>query len=670
MAVQKMPEIQEQMELVRGTGLFDPEWYQRQYRDIQRRRMDPLQHYVTLGGRVQYRPSERFDLDGYLQKFPELRHNRIPALLHLALNGNQSASVVQNIHPVTKYSTPEKSLYDLKMDQHRFQIPLGPVKGTITAIIPTCGKSKLLDMCLDSLDDETKVILVANGDRKKEIAQKYEGRRNVEVLVMQGSFNWSVANNLGARKASTEYLLFLNDDLYGPKGWERELLRAFYNNKVRVVGPVITNLDGSIQSAGCYRVPRGCTSAHIQFRPFHSRYVESVMGAAMMVKKGVFDAAQGFDPDYRLLMAETDFCMRVGLCAVVHDVLVTHDERTSRGSQDPVEDIQRFIGKHPAPVGQEWWGRFIVPKKKLRVLVMKLDHIGDAAIAEQAVKEWATGKEVDVSWLANPVARDYFEGLGYETYTYAFFHENACMGQLPFDEAHWREFVWATLPDYDLVVDLRAHGESKHLLKAWENTGALTFAFGDWFHPYQTLNGKMQFHNKQVLGAFLGALPILTMNDGSRGNKIVVCLASSSPVKTWPTEHWEALCKLLRSAGHEVVQLLAPGNDTLQNVDDRVEVKLSLLREWAQREAWLYIGHDTGPTHIVSLAGVPVMEIVGGLVAPNEWQGLGALVSLTMGVPCTPCYRQPCKMGNLACIKTIAPQQVFELVKRLEKMGV
>lgn len=672
MATQPMPEIQEQMRLVQETGWFDPEWYRQQYRDVQRRRMDPLQHYVTLGGRVLYRPSERFDLDGYLKKFPELRHNRVPALLHLALNGNQAASVVQNIHPVTKYSISEKALYDLKIDQHRFQIPLGPVEGSITAIIPTCGKSKLLDQCMDSLDDETKVILVANGDHKKEIAQKYEGRRNVEVLVMQGSFNWSVANNLGARKASTEYLLFLNDDLYGGlKGWERALLRAFYDTKVRVVGPIITNPDGSIQSAGCYRVPRGCTSAHIQFRPFHSRYVESVMGAALMVKKGVFDAAQGFDPDYRLLMAETDFCMRVGLCAVVHDVFVTHDERTSRGNQDPVEDIQRFIGKYPVPVGQEWWGRFIVPKRKLRVLAMKLDHIGDAAIAEQAVKEWAQGKEVDVGWLVNPVAKDYFEGLGYETYAYSFFHENASMGQLKFDEKNWREFVKDMLPDYDLVVDLRAHGESAHLLKAWKDTGALTFSFGEQFHTYQTFNNKAQFHNKQALGAFLGALPILSMIvDESRGNKIVVCLASSSIVKTWPTDHWEALCKLLRSAGHEVVQLLAPGSDKLQNVDDRVEVKLSMLREWAQREAWLYIGHDTGPTHIVSLAGVPVMEIVGGLVAPNEWQGLGALVSLTMGVPCAPCYRQPCKMGNLACIKTIAPQQVFELVKRLEKLGV
>ena len=50
----------------------------------------------------------------------------------------------------------EKSLYDIKIDQHRFQIPLGPVEGSITAVIPTCGKSKLLDQCLDSLDDETK----------------------------------------------------------------------------------------------------------------------------------------------------------------------------------------------------------------------------------------------------------------------------------------------------------------------------------------------------------------------------------------------------------------------------------------------------------------------------------------------------------------------------------
>ncbi len=668
MAHQPLPDVQEQMKLIESTGFFDAEWYANSYVDVRRRRMDPLLHYATLGGRVQYRPSERFDLDGYIRKHPELKYNRVPALLHLALNGNTSLPITKAIHPAAA-SHPEKSLYDLKIDQFRHRVGIGVVYGSITAIIPTCGANyDLLDKCLKSLSDDVRVILVANGKKKVQIAERYARWDGVDVLVMQGSFNWSVANNLGARKAQSEYLLFLNDDVYGEKGWDRQLLGAFHDPDVRVAGPVLLHPSGAVQSAGCYRVPRGCTSAHIQFLPNHTRYVESVMGAAMMVKKGVFDAAQGFDSDYRLLMAETDFCMRVGLCVVNHLVRVIHVERTSRGKEEPAEDIRRFIEKHPLPVGQEWWGQFIPDGTPLQVLVMKLDHIGDSAVAHEAVRMWKR-PGMEISWLVNPVAKALFEQQ-YDTYTYPYFHENASQGVLAFDKAKWQSFV-DDLPPFDMVLDLRAHGETAHLLSAWENKGALTFSFGDKFFPgYAQINGRAALHNKQALGAFLGALPIGGSTRTKNGDVVVFCLASSSPVKSWPVEHWEALGKLLTADGYEVVQLMAPDVPKLKNVQQYAEIPLFKLQEWVSQRCQFFIGHDTGPTHLAALAGVPVVEIVSGLVSPNEWQGIGALVSLTMPMSCAPCYRQPCKMGNTACIRTVGAGQVRDLLVRLKKMGI
>jgi len=317
--------LEEQKRMVEASGFFDPVWYVNKYPDVNRRRVDALTHYVTLGGRVGYQPGPDFDVLEYMKKFPELKYNRIPALVHYMTTKNPTHAAPTKSAPVAHGPFQGKTIPDLKMDQFTQGIErpgeLFSHEGTISAVIPTCGKNPaLLDKCLASLHPDTEVILVVNGKNKDALKAQYEGRCN--VLVLQGSFNWSVANNLGVKRATGEYVLFLNDDLYGgTQGWERELLAFFLDPRVHVVAPVLLNPDGSVQSAGCYRVPQGCTSAHVTFAPVRSRFVESVMGAAFMVRRDVA-LYTPFDTDYKLIMAETDFCLRVGGCVVAHDVRV------------------------------------------------------------------------------------------------------------------------------------------------------------------------------------------------------------------------------------------------------------------------------------------------------------------------------------------------------------
>ena len=671
MAIQQMPDVQEMMRLVESTGLFDAQWYTQKYPDVQRRAMDPLQHYVTLGGRAQWQPGPKFDIGRYLKRHPELRYNRVPALVHYALNGEKSEQkpVLQGV-PMS--GAVGRALDDLRKDQWRFPVKdTSHAPRTITAVIPTAGRNmELLEKCIASLDEETQVVLVANGDRKQEVKAAYEGRPNTHVTVMEGTFNWSVANNIGAKRATTDVILFLNDDLYGPKGWDRELA-ARMGEEVRIAGPVIRHPSGGVQSAGTYRVPQGCTSAHITFKPVRPYYVEALMGAALMVRRDVFQATQ-FDTGYKLLMAETDYCMRVGMCAVFPEVEVIHHERTTRQAQEPQEDIQRFVQAHPIQVEKITYSPYALSRanRPLRVLILKLDHIGDAVMAERLLME--SKVPMELFWCVNPIMEGYLKDRwGAEhVWSFLFFAEEASGGRVPFDENRWRSLV-ASMPPFDVVVDMRGHGETKGLLSAWDGTGTLTYAMGkDGYAPYNMMLEKIGVTYTQMLNGFIHSLPLVPYEKTGKGGKLVFCRGSSSPVKSWLADSWAELAAQLIRDGWGVVELDAPGMTPLEVEGlEHVSLKLWEISGWLQENATLYIGHDTGPSHIAALSGTPVVEIMGGLVQPEAWLGRGLSVSVGYPVSCSPCYQQPCKMGQPVCIKGVSVQAVLDTIKTLEKRG-
>lgn len=674
-------ETQAQIDAVRNHPLFDAKWYRQKYKDVERRRMDPAEHYVLLGGRVQYQPSEQFDLDGYLKAHPELRYNRVPALLHMITTGGKESGpgTPQAMHrqdALTGAHFTGKSLHDLRLDQfkHAAQCshPMAQYDrpSSISAVIPTAGKNlKLLDKCLESLSDVGEILLVVNGPAMDALEARYADR--CRVVKMEGAFNWSAANNVGVKMAKGEYILFCNDDIEAPAGWATRLLNGFYDERAKIVAPVLHHPDGRVQSAGCYRVPQGCTSAHITFAPVRDYFVESIMGAAFMVRKSVVDY-KPLDIGFQMVMAETDFCLRVGGCLVKHDVHVTHHERTSRGPIDPPEDIQRFIARHPLPTARLYPSQWIPVGRNgpLRVLMMKLDHIGDAEIARAAVEQWSKSfgrEDMQISWLVNPVSAPLFSGR--DVFTYTYFKEDASDGLAPQKPGAWESFVRG-LPTFDVVIDLRLHGCTTKLLKAWDNTGTICYAMG--LHgvlPYNSINPKGVRHARQITSGFLASLPLYTPQARRQPDQIVVCRAVSGYIKEWPRSAWQALVEALSTFGKEVVELLPPGTEPLEGTDGHISVPLGALGECAAENALIYIGHDSGPTHIAAQAGVPVVEIVGGLVASLEWQGVGDSVSVSMPQPCGPCYVNPCRQGSPVCIQSVDVASVIYAVRQIFQQG-
>ncbi len=73
--------------LIKQSGLFDSDWYSSNYPDVAASGVEPLQHYLLIGGPLGRRPSRLFDAAYYLHSNEDVRDAGMPPLVHYVLSG-------------------------------------------------------------------------------------------------------------------------------------------------------------------------------------------------------------------------------------------------------------------------------------------------------------------------------------------------------------------------------------------------------------------------------------------------------------------------------------------------------------------------------------------------------------------------------------------------------
>jgi GT2 family glycosyltransferase len=171
------------------------------------------------------------------------------------------------------------------------------------------------------------------------------------VLRVPGPFNYADLNNRAVSTARGEILALLNNDVEAThEGWLHTMAAQAMRPDIGAVGAKLLFEDGTIQHAGIIMGIGGIAGhAHkymaaaengYQSRLQLSHNVCAVTGAALVLRKSVFEQVSGFDSENLAVnYNDVDLCLRIMaagyrniFCA---DAVLIHHESKSRGA--PVE---------------------------------------------------------------------------------------------------------------------------------------------------------------------------------------------------------------------------------------------------------------------------------------------------------------------------------------------
>lgn len=256
-----------------------------------------------------------------------------------------------------------------------------------------------------------------------------------DVAFIQSNRNlgFSRGNNLAAKRARGEFMLFLNPDTKIDNGALNRLYEAIsLMPHVGVAGARLLNGDGSLQTSCIQTFPTvsnqlldadylrklfpraSIWGTALLFSATGPVEVEGISGACLMTRSGVFREVGGFSQDYFMYYEDMDYCLRVNQAGmknlfVPNAVVVHYGGKSGSGSYSRfatvmmVESAWRFLLKFRGPHHAIFFRIGLAAKAVSRFWMLaflfalrRTDKRGLALLKWARVLSWCIGNE---NWL-------------------------------------------------------------------------------------------------------------------------------------------------------------------------------------------------------------------------------------------------------------------------------
>ncbi len=240
----------------------------------------------------------------------------------------------------------------------------------VSIIIPFRDQPELLDNCVRSVLERSthqdfEIIGVDNQSAKEETHELMSSLSRADERIVffryDAPFNFSAINNFGARRASGDHLLLLNNDVVvDTDEWLEAMLEHSQLEDVGAVGALLLYPDRTIQHAGVILGIGGVAGHSHKYlpaehhgyfsRPHLVQNVSAVTGACLMVKRALYASVGGLDEsNLGIAFNDIDFCLRLrerGLLNVYTPYArLVHFESKSRGQEDTPDKQRRFLSE-------------------------------------------------------------------------------------------------------------------------------------------------------------------------------------------------------------------------------------------------------------------------------------------------------------------------------------
>jgi len=195
----------------------------------------------------------------------------------------------------------------------------------VSIIVLNYNGMKFVDKCLESVlssnypDFEIVFVDNASSDGSIEyVKEKFGFNPIIKLVVNDKNYGFALGNNIGARHASGKYLVFLNIDTIVDSSWLKELVSIMdTDHSVGAAQCKLLLMDNPklIDSAGHYIDWFGIVFVRGRMEEDEGQYekVEEVFGAtgaALIVRRNVFERLEGFDEGFFMMFEEDDLCWR------------------------------------------------------------------------------------------------------------------------------------------------------------------------------------------------------------------------------------------------------------------------------------------------------------------------------------------------------------------------
>ncbi len=145
------------------------------------------------------------------------------------------------------------------------------------------------------------------------------------------------------------------------------------------------------------------------------------------------------------------------------------------------------------------------------------------------------------------------------------------------------------------------------------------------------------------------------------GGRAVLLPGTNWETKKWPLKHFEALVPMLRDR-FGLASIVAGGPDAPAIAGARSLVGQTTLKQLVAllERADVVIANDTGPMHIASALGRPLVSVFGPTnpVRTGPYKRMDSVVRLN--VACSPCYSRKC--SHQSCLQWLTAEMVCDRV--------
>ena len=184
----------------------------------------------------------------------------------------------------------------------------------VSVIIVNYNGKTFLEQCLESLFkvnyDNFEVILVDNNSTDETVEFVTKKYPSIILIKLDSNKGFAEPNNMGAKIAKGEYLLFLNNDTIVTPNFISEMVNTIERDKkIAICQSLLLKSDDTIDSSGDFIDELGvCYNSKSLIHEI--REISSARGASMLIQKIIFDTLGGFDEKFFATFEDVDLGWR------------------------------------------------------------------------------------------------------------------------------------------------------------------------------------------------------------------------------------------------------------------------------------------------------------------------------------------------------------------------